>query len=221
MNFFPLPGWIFCNYNFEIMTQSGKTIRLILVSVILIFSVRGGYGQAQIPEILQEGTLQEQLDYIQERTIIYNNFRAIREDMFLLTKKNSLDSLANAKKSINNLRAQLNSGKKENDSLSGLLRETRNELNYAVDNRDNIALLGMPMNKMSYNLIVWAIIGSLSVLLVFGLFLYNRNRIVMVNTRTEIEELRNEFEEYKKSSREKREQLVMEHFNEIKKLKES
>ena len=69
-------------------------------------------------------------------------------------------------------------------------------------------------------MLVWIIIGGLAVMLLLGLFLYFRNRIIMVNTLNEIGELKEEFENYKKTSRERREKLVMEHFNEIKKFKE-
>jgi hypothetical protein len=203
------------------MELSRKTKGIFLITVIfLIFGLEPLRSQAQIPEVLQTGTLQEQLDYIQDRTLIYNNFRAIREDMFLLVKKNSLDSLDKVKKNILELSLLLNNMNKEKDSLSNLLEDTRSELNLAIDNRDNIAFLGIPMNKTGYNLLVWVIIAILSTLLALGFLIYSRNRIAAINCKKETEGIREEFENYKTTSRERREKLVMEHFNEIKKLKE-
>jgi hypothetical protein len=173
-----------------------------------------------LPEVLQEGTLQEQLDYIQNRTLIYENFRAVREDMFQKVKNNSLDSLKSARAQMHELSRRISNLDYKIDSLSLILADTRGELDTAVENRDNISFVGIPLNKTAYNMLVWVIIGGLSILLLLGIFLYLRNRIVMGNTLNEISELKEEFENYKKSSRERREKLVMEHFNEIKKFKE-
>ncbi len=196
-------------------------IGIIIMLAFFISIPKTSTGQPSMPEILQTGTLEEQLDYIQERTLIYNNFRAIREDMFLQVKKNSLDSLAGARRVVNELAADLNSRDMDIDSLSALLDDTREDLNLAIRNRDNIAFLGIPMNKTAYNLLVWFIIAGLAILLALGSLVFTRNRVVTSKALRELEELNQEFESYRKSSREKREKLVMEHFNEIKRLKEN
>ena len=194
---------------------------IIIAMLAIIISIpRISTGQPSMPEILQDGTLQEQLDYIEERTLIYNNFRAIREDMFLQVKRNSLDSLAGAKRVVNRLTADLNSRDIDMDSLSALLDGSRDDLDHAIRNRDNIAFLGIPMHKTAYNLLVWIIIVGLTTLLILGSLIFKRNRIVTSRALRELDELNQEFENYRKSSREKREKLVMEHFNEIKRLKE-
>jgi hypothetical protein len=203
------------------MRTSSKIFQIFILSLFMVSFSMMSSGQTPPSDVLQTGTLSEQLDYVQNRTIIYDNFRAIREDMFQTIKRNSLDSLKNAKSNLQDMSSQITSRKREIDSLSTLLSNTRIELNQAVDNRDNIVFLGIAMNKMSYNLFVWVAIGGLSVLLILGLLLYNRNRNVTAQALNEVEDLKRDFEEYKITSREKREKLVMEHFNEIKKLKET
>jgi len=203
-------------------SEKMKPVIGIIIMLAFIISIpKTSTGQPSMPEILQTGTLEEQLDYIQERTLIYNNFRAIREDMFLQVKKNSLDSLAGTRRVVNELAADLKSRDMDMDSLSALLDDTREDLNLAIRNRDNIAFLGIPMNKTAYNLLVWLIIAGLAILLTLGSLIFTRNRVVTSKTLRELEELNQEFESYRKSSREKREKLVMEHFNEIKRLKEN
>jgi hypothetical protein len=202
------------------MTLPGKKTGILLMVLTLILSGTKPLAAQALPEVLQEGTLQEQLDYIQNRTLIYENFRAVREDMFQKVKNNSLDSLKSARVQMHELSMRIRNLDYKIDSLSLILADTRGELDTAVENRDNISFVGIPLNKTAYNMLVWVIIGGLSILLLLGIFLYLRNRIVMGNTLNEISELKEEFENYKKSSRERREKLVMEHFNEIKKFKE-
>ena len=56
-----------------------------------------------MPDVLKTGKLNEQLNYIEERTKIYEYYRAIREDMFQQIKKNTLDTLAAANAEITTL----------------------------------------------------------------------------------------------------------------------
>ncbi len=192
---------------------------IFILSVIIIANMSPLNGQAQVPEILQQGSIEEQLDYIQERTRIYENFRAIREDMFQLVKNNSLDSLNDAKADIREFLEKLEEREMFIDSLNMQLTDARDELNLAVKNRDRLFFLGIPMQKTGYNLLVWAIIVGLSTLLVLGFLLFIRNRAVTVRALNDLDEVKEEFEAFRKRSREAKEKLVMEHFNELKKYK--
>ena len=62
-----------------------------------------GNGQSVMPEVLENGTLNEQMDYIEQRTRIYENYRAIREDLFQKIKQNAIDSLMSSKAEIASL----------------------------------------------------------------------------------------------------------------------
>jgi len=177
------------------------------------------YCQSTIPEILEKGTLEEQLNYLEERTRIYEDYRAIREDMFQLVKKNSIDSLSSGKSRINSLIARNNNLSSEIDSLNNTLSLTRNDLDEAVRTKNTIRLLGMNLNKFAYNTIMWIITGVLCFLLVSGFLAFRRNISVTTETKKELEDLKNEFEEYRTKSRIEREKMSLDHFNEIKRLK--
>jgi len=63
------------------------------------------------------------------------------------------------------------------------------------------------------------ILAGLVFLLVSGFIAFKRNRIITVNTRKEFDELKTEFDEYRKKTRLEREKMSMDHFNEIRKLR--
>jgi len=201
------------------MLNTGKIIQATIALAICVLTANSLNSQAQLPELLQTGELREQLDFIEERTRIYDNFRAIREDMFQKVKSNSLDTVAGLKRRIGELDYEIVVQQSAMDSLALLLEDTRNKLDIAVQNRDNMELLGLSMNKTGYNLIMWSVIAGLSFLLVTGFLLLKRSRVVMNRALSETEELKAEFEEFRKTSRETREKLVIEHFNEVKKLR--
>ena len=178
-----------------------------------------GRSQSNIPEVLVNGSLREQLDYIQEKTRIYEDYRAIREDMFRLIRRNALDSLQSAKNDIISLRNEIKTGASNIDSLNSEVSETKADLEKMTKTKNSIRLMGIQIDKIVYNTIMWSVIAILVILLSTGYLTFKRNRTVTMNTRKEIDELKKEFEAYKKASREAREKMSMAHFNELKKLR--
>ena len=196
-----------------------RVLKYALITIMLLLSASTLICQTTIPEILQKGSLNEQFDYLEERTRIYENYRAIREDMFQLVKKNSSDSLATARKSINSYIIQARDLNSQIDSLDKLLASTRDELNEAVRTKNSIKLLGINVNKHSYNTIMWIITGFLGFLLVSGFIAFRKNISITSKTKKELEDVKDSFEEYKKKTRLEREKISKEHFDEIRKLK--
>jgi hypothetical protein len=188
--------------------------------IILFLTVYvNGLGQSAMPEILEQGTLREQMNYIQERTRIYENYRAIREDMFQMIKRNAVDSLSMVKGQVNILAGMNKNLLERIDSLSASLEETKILLDDAVKTKEDIQVFGMNINKNFYNSIMWLIIGILIVLLVLGFLIFKRNLSVMLRNKKDLEELKVEFEAYRQKKRIEIEKMGMEHFNEIRKLK--
>jgi uncharacterized membrane-anchored protein YhcB (DUF1043 family) len=68
---------------------------------------------------------------------------------------------------------------------------------------------------------MWTILAGLVAMLLVGFLIFKRNLLIMNTTKKEFQDLKVEFEAYRKTSREAREKLTMDHFNEIKKLKGS
>jgi len=176
-------------------------------------------GQGTMPEELNKGRLNDQMKYIEDRTRIYENFRAIREDMFQKIMQNIADTLTAANNMIaglNNTRSGLD---KTLDSLNSNLATTKSELEEITRTKNRIRMFGIEVNKITYNSIISVIILSLLAVLAIGFLAFKRNHLLTQNTKKELQDLKNEFEAYRKSSREAREKMSMDHFNEIKKLK--
>ena len=170
---------------------------------------------------MDTGKLEDQLNYIHERTLIYENYRAIREDIFQKMRSNAMDSLSVAKENIHELDGLLTDRNNEIDSLNNNLQSTKEELDQAIKNRNSLTFLGISMSKALYNTILWSVIIALAVILVLVFLSYSRNRIITVQTQKDLEEIRGEFDTYRTTSRERYEKLVVSHHNEVKKLKES
>jgi hypothetical protein len=196
-----------------------KGIKLILAAIIMMAWITTGNCQTTMPEILEKGTLKEQMDYLDGRTRIYENYRAIREDMFQLIKKNAVDSLTRVKNEITRLEVLTGSLNNRIDSLNNSLDSTKMNLQEMIRGKNSISVLGFEMNKITYNSIMWTIVVILVFLLALGFVILKRNIVATFNTKKELGDLKDEFEEYRKQKRLEREKMSMDHFNEIKKLK--
>ena len=175
--------------------------------------------QVTMPETLENGTITEQMNFLQERTRIYDNYRAIREDMFQKIKRNTLDTVRKVKNEVLSY-VKLTTGLNQRiDSLKTVLGNTKDELFEVNRTKNSIGLLGIQVNKIMYNLILWSVIGGLAALLGIGLLAFKRNISVTLNTKKELKELKEEFEEYRQKTRLEREKMSMDHFNELRKLR--
>ena len=194
-------------------------IRFVLPFALMIMFPFIGAGQTTMPEMLLKGSLKEQMDYMQDKTRIYEEYRAIREDMFQKIKGNALDSLKAAKTEINGL---INNAREQNltiDSLNASIETVQANLDQMTKTKNSIRVLGIEVNKTAYNAVMWILIATLAGFLAIGFLAYKRNYSATVHTKKEIEELKREFEAYRKASREAREKMSMAHFNELKKLR--
>ena len=190
-----------------------------MILAVLIITVIKVAGQTTMPEEFQNNSLKEQLKYLDEHTKIYDNFRAIREDMFQKLKKNVSDTLnltSNKISGLNKTRFLLN---QRIDSLKTNLETTKTALDEMTKTKNSISVLGLEVNKLTYNKVMWIILAILAGALLVGFLVFKRNLTAIFNTKNEYDELKKEFEAYRKTSREAREKLTMDHFNEIKRIK--
>jgi hypothetical protein len=199
------------------MSQTG--LRFVIAAAFVVLLTIKATGQTSIPEVLLNGTLSDQMNYIESKTRIYEDYRAIREDMFQKLKINSIDSLTKAKNNIAGyvvLTGTLNS---RIDSLKSDLNITTEKVKELTMSKNSIRLLGIELNKTSYNSLMWTIVAILAALLGIGFLAFKRNLSVTSETKKELKELKTEFEAYRQKTRLEREKVSMDHFNEIRKLK--
>lgn len=193
----------------------------ISLSVALFFLSVIDINAQSIPEEYRNQPIPEQLDYLEDHTRVYENFRAIREDIFQLISKNVNDSLASSRRRINSLLVQTKNLNSRIDSLNNQLSQTSTNLEEMTKTKNSIKVLGIEANKITYNSIMWSILGILLLLLGAGYLTFKQNRSSTLRTKKELDDLQNEFNDYKQKARIEREKTTMEHFNEIKKLKAS
>jgi hypothetical protein len=174
-----------------------------------------------LSDVLDSATIENQLNSIHSRTRVYDNFRAIRDDIFLKMKGNVLDSLDRTKLEIATLNSNLIERKFQIETLNSDLSRTKNERDESIRNKDSMSFFGIQMNKGVYNSIMWFVVMGLIVVSVALFLLFKRAHIVTTQVKNELGTMQTEFGDHKNNSREKYEKLVVSHHNEIMKMKRS
>lgn len=199
-----------------------KKIRFkhILAFTVISFTVINAIGQTAMPNELTTNTIKEQINYVEQHTRIYDNFRAIREDIYQKINRNVMDTIVAEKSRVAALKILTSDLNSKSDSLNDLLSTARIDLVQATTTKNNIRVLGLELNKRTYNAIMWIVVGGLAFLLALGFLVFKRNLTVLLRTDKDLKELKDEFAAYKQSSRLAREKLEMDNFHAMQKLKE-
>ena len=191
----------------------------VLVFTVVLFTVVKAMGQSGMPAELTSSTILEQINYVEKHTRIYDNFRAIREDIYQKVNRNFIDTLLAERsriEALENLTSGLNG---KTDSLNVLLNTTRASLEDVTTTKNSIKVLGLEIRKGVYNTIMWTIVGALVFIMILGFLVFKRNLVVLLRTEKDLKELKEEFAAYKQSSRLAREKLEMDNFRALQKLK--
>jgi hypothetical protein len=203
------------------MNKSGRTSTLKVILLLLTISVTTTLTaqSSYIIAVLDSASLEQQLDYLEAKTRVYDGFRAIREDVFQKANKNSLDSLNREKLEVARLNSELNEREFQIKTLNSNLSRVKTEKDQAIRTKDSFIFFGMEVQKGVYNTVMWIIVVVLLVGSVFLFLLFKRSYVVTNQTNSELKSIQEEFEEYRKGSREKYEKLVISNHNDIMKLK--
>ena len=198
-----------------------KYTAILLFTGLFISMMHAVHAQAGAAAVLDSALLEAQLDYIHENTRVYNDYRAIRADIFLKIKRNVIDTINASKLEVEELNSRLTERNFLIETLNTDLTRTKNEKDEAIKSQNSLSFFGIEMNKALYNSIVWLIILGLVALAVILVMLHRRSNQVTKQVKEELQSSQDEFDLYRKSSREKYEKLVVSHHKEILRLKNS
>lgn len=168
---------------------------------------------------IEGGSVIDQFEYIQEKSSRWESYTMIPDPWFKLLKKNTLDTLEIKNKEIAELQnslkqkdVELNNSIKELNSTQKVLTDTEAEKN-------SFRLLNMDMSKSFFLTLIGFIFIALLVITAGALLLFRKENVAIKRNKNEHDQLKQEFEEYRKEVRIRQEQLVIQHHKEIQKLK--
>ena len=175
--------------------------------------------ETQEKPFIEKGTIENQFDFIFEKSYKFEDFKSIRIPWFLTLKSHVLDSLKTIKKELKKTQKLAQSKDGLLDSLKTELAKTKEDLSTVTKEKDSFRLFGILMSKTTYSSFMWIVILSLSGLLVFFILLFKRNHVITSQTKTSLSEVKEEFETFRKRSLGREEKMARKHLDEMNKYK--
>ncbi len=201
------------------MKKTRLFTQIFAIAFGIIFSSIKVSGQSSALAVQDTATLEQQFEYILDKTRIYEGYRAIRNDVYLKMQKNALDSLNQHILNEQRLRSELDERNSEINKLKSDLDRIKGERNEAIRNKDTMKFLGINISKTLYNSVVWFVILGLAILVTVLFISFRRAHVVTREAQEKLNALQEKYDSHQKSSREKYEKLVVSHHNELMKLK--
>lgn len=150
-----------------------------------------------------EGVFQQLID----RSGAWQNFKMLDRGKLAAFQRSMTDS-------INGVRSQLVAEKqkvKENEAtikeLNDKITEIQAALDQTKDQKDSVSFFGLLISKGLYNTIMWGIVLALASLLVLYIYKFSNGNVVTKKSINDLNELQEEYENYRKAAIE-REQKV-------------
>lgn len=196
--------------------------QLLIQTIFFILFIHTGVLVAQnstTQNILEEGSVEEQFNYVLDKSSTYNDYKAIKSSNIYTLKKNVFDTLKLMRADAVNKENTILENSNTIDSLTEQLATTKEDLALAVKEKNSLQFLGIKMNKSLYNSIMWLLAGILAFSLAFFILLYKRSNAITVRALSDLEETRDEFEKHRKRALERQEEVVRKYHAELNKYK--
>jgi preprotein translocase subunit SecF len=200
-----------------------KLTKQLLIQAILFFLIlqtgKLAAQQSKNQNILEEGSVEEQFNYVLDKSSTYNDYKAIKSSNIYTLKKNVFDTLKLMRDDAANKQSTILANNTNIESLTEQLTTTQKDLALAIKEKNSLQFIGINMSKSLYNSIMWLLAGILAFFLVIFVMLYKRSNAVTVRALNDLEETRDEFEKHRKWALDRQEEVVRKYHAELVKYK--
>jgi len=162
-----------------------------------------------LPAIAQQKTttIEELFVDVIDKSNRYEEYKVVKIYKLNNLKKNVEDSIASIKKDLENAQGTIALQKSEIDTLTQSMSSLQTELNTSIENQDGINLFGALINKTTYKITMWGIIGILVLVVLYLLFKFKNSNVITKAAKLKLTETDEEFETHRQQALEREQQL--------------
>ena len=189
------------------------------ISTLLIgmFFISGLRAQESPSLSLDSGSVDSQFEYVIKKSNNYQEYEVIPKGWMVKLRSQVSDTLKGMRSEKISLNQELNLRADKIKELTGQLSSTQDSLQTTRAAQDEMALLGIPMSKGGYRSVMWSIIGVLLLLLIVFIIRFRASNAITVQTKENLANLQDEFDDHRKRSLEREQKLRRELQDELNK----
>jgi len=172
---------------------------------------------------LDGGTIESQFEFLYRKSGNYNaegrRYEVVRRIQLDKIRDNILDSLNKARAEARELNATITRQDGTIEDLNGKLENTTNQLSDVTAEKDSMSFFGMQVSKITYNLILWTIIGALLLFLLLFIYKYRRSNVLTQEAKVKLADVETEYEDHRRKALEREQKISRQLQDEINKYK--
>lgn len=181
-----------------------RTPILIILLTALISS--SSFSQST-QKFIDSGSVNKQFEYLIDNSNKYQEYKVVRLSWLNTLKSNVNDSLRATNSALNASQRRIEDQIGIIDSLNTALANSKSEITRLDNENESFSILGIQFKKSLFRVIFFSIIGGLVLLLVIFIAKYRASNSITQQTRNNLKEVEEEFENHRKIALE-REQKV-------------
>lgn len=172
---------------------------------------------------LDGGTIESQFEFLYRKSGNYNaegrRYEVVRRIQLDKIRDNILDSLNKARAEARELNATITRQDGTIEDLNGKLENTTNQLSDVTAEKDSMSFFGVQVSKITYNLILWTIIGALLLFLLLFIYKYRRSNVLTQEAKVKLADVEAEYEDHRRKALEREQKISRQLQDEINKYK--
>jgi hypothetical protein len=162
-----------------------------------------------------ELSIADQFAYAIDKSSNFQDYKVIKQTWISKLKINTLDTLSYLKSDLNVTKTLL----KNKTELIDSMQTELNLMQAEIRKKNSFGFLGIMVSKTAYDGIMWAIIAGLIVCLGIMLGAFRRSFSVTAQTKKDLNDVKEEFELYRKKALKSKEEAVRQLHDELNKFK--
>ncbi len=194
--------------------QMKKIFLLILLLAVQVFFAQDAK-KSKVPD--WNGNIEQQFKEVYSKSGKYQEYKVIKASWYNRLRKNVSDTLGALKNEIVKQKKTIRNLEKEIKSLNNSIAERDETITDLRKQKDSIHFLGMDIHKGTYNMILWLIIISLAIALIFFIYRFINSNAVTKETLEKYKELSEEYQGFRTRSLEREQSLKRQLIDEMNK----
>lgn len=166
---------------------------------------------------LDGGSIDSQMEYVIEESNNYQQYKVIEEKWIRKLRSHVKDTLSAMRNERNQLKDELNARAEKIKALNLDLKSTHDTLANTRKAQNEMAFVGVPLEKSSYRITMWSIIAVLVIALLIFVFRFNRSNATTRQSRETLANVQDEFDDHRKRALEREQKLRRELQDELNK----
>lgn len=155
----------------------------------------------------QELNIEGQFQDLIKKSNNYKGYKVVKKEKLYTLRSNVSDSIKSYKQEINTLDEEKEFQDSNIDQLTRELNSTKKELAVYKDKEKVIIVLGISIQKPTYNLFVFFGFSVLSLIIIILFLRYKNSFNIIKTTKEKLEETDNEFENFRQRSLEREQKI--------------